>query len=223
MWYLMNVDDGVVEKADTKYEIMLSHSHAYLEGVSLGKTFYKVEDENRDYYLFSSKEQAIANGFDWAFADDIPLEPEMDGVTHINVYSRGMTELGRIMSNFYDEPIDTPDGHFPSVETYWHWMGLKDEKDRERVKYMAGWQSNRYATPIKREQGMRVDEHFHEKIKNATLQKGRRHLDLFAKLPLSLPFVHYCIMYGRVIDKTESSQQLIEICNMLRQEAKRMN
>ena len=69
MWYLMSVDDGVVEQAATKYEIMLSHRHAYREGVSLGRAYYRVEDEDYGYYLFSSKEQAVANGFNWAFED----------------------------------------------------------------------------------------------------------------------------------------------------------
>lgn len=70
MWYLMSVDDGVVEQANTKYEIMLSHKHAYREGISLSKVYYHVIDEEHEYYLFSSKAQAIDCGFDWAFNEN---------------------------------------------------------------------------------------------------------------------------------------------------------
>jgi hypothetical protein len=42
-----------------------------------------------------------------------------DGITHINIYSKGKTELGRWLSNFTYHPIETEDGKFDSVEGYW--------------------------------------------------------------------------------------------------------
>jgi hypothetical protein len=39
-------------------------------------------------------------------------KPEDDGKTHINVYSKGLTELGQFLSNFAEAPAQTPDGEF---------------------------------------------------------------------------------------------------------------
>ena len=67
MWYLMNMDDGIIEEGRTKSEIMLNHNSAHRSHFILNKMVYHVEDEFHDYYLYSSREQAIADGFDWAF------------------------------------------------------------------------------------------------------------------------------------------------------------
>lgn len=51
------------------------------------------------------------------------INPLEDGVTHINLYSKGNTELGRQMTNFYLSPFDHPTfGRFASVEAAWHWL-----------------------------------------------------------------------------------------------------
>lgn len=45
-----------------------------------------------------------------------------DGVTHINVYSRGKTELGRLLSNFAHTPFTLDKFRdFASVEGFWYW------------------------------------------------------------------------------------------------------
>ena len=46
--------------------------------------------------------------------------PAEDGITHVNVYSRGLTTLGRWLSNFAHCPIETEDGPFASIEGYWY-------------------------------------------------------------------------------------------------------
>ncbi len=48
--------------------------------------------------------------------------PETDGKNHINIYSRGRTELGRWLSHFQHHPIETEDGVFNSLEGYWYWL-----------------------------------------------------------------------------------------------------
>lgn len=48
--------------------------------------------------------------------------PKTDGIDHINVYSKGKTELGRLLSNFAHTPFYLdPEGAFASVEAYWYW------------------------------------------------------------------------------------------------------
>ena len=45
----------------------------------------------------------------------------IDGMTHINVYSKGKTEIGRWLSNFAYSPIDLGnEGYFSSIEGYWY-------------------------------------------------------------------------------------------------------
>ena len=46
------------------------------------------------------------------------INPQNDGVDHINIYSKGLTELGRFLSNFEHILITTEDGDFNSIEGY---------------------------------------------------------------------------------------------------------
>lgn len=66
------------------------------------------------------------------------IDPTRDGVTHLNVYSRGATELGRWMSNFTRQPMEVgKHGHFESVEGYWYWLGCRDDRLRDLYGFLA--------------------------------------------------------------------------------------
>lgn len=56
------------------------------------------------------------------------IVPATDGVNHINIYSKGVTSVGRVLSNFYtpSEPYDTAHGTFVSLEGYYHWLRVAD-------------------------------------------------------------------------------------------------
>lgn len=58
----------------------------------------------------------------------LDINPTLDGVNHINIYSHGKTEAGRMASNFYSDgqPFITPDGGFFSLEGYYHWLRIRD-------------------------------------------------------------------------------------------------
>lgn len=57
--------------------------------------------------------------------------PKDDGIDHINVYSRGKTELGRILSNFSKTEIRKTYGTFSSVEGLYHYLkGMRSIKSR---------------------------------------------------------------------------------------------
>lgn len=71
------------------------------------------------------------------------VDPNEDGVTHINIYSQGKTELGRMLSNFYKCRIDTKDGVFNSVEGYWYWLGIEDCKEKDALKTLSGYQAKK--------------------------------------------------------------------------------
>lgn len=42
---------------------------------------------------------------------------ENDGIDHINIYSKGKTELGCLLSNFAFSPFTINNDTFPSVES----------------------------------------------------------------------------------------------------------
>lgn len=55
------------------------------------------------------------------------LKPSNDGRTHLNIYSKAQTELGRFLSNFTKCSIVTEDGPFMSIEGYWYWLSCKHD------------------------------------------------------------------------------------------------
>lgn len=64
---------------------------------------------------------------------------ENDGIDHINIYSRGKTELGRMLSNFYEFNLIVSDGQFKSIEGYWYWLLAGKQKDREILRTLSGY------------------------------------------------------------------------------------
>lgn len=44
-----------------------------------------------------------------------------DGITHINGYSQGRTELGRLITNFAHTPVEIWEKEFGSLEAAWHY------------------------------------------------------------------------------------------------------
>lgn len=66
------------------------------------------------------------------------ITPEEDGTTHINIYSKGKTELGRDLSNFAHTPFCHQDhGLFASVEGYWYWLTRQDDSLRHLYGFKA--------------------------------------------------------------------------------------
>lgn len=128
--------------------------------------------------------------------------PKADGFTHINIYSKGRTALGRWLSNFAREPIETADGPFESIEGYWYWL-LTGE---ERLRVLYGW--------VAKETGKQliVDPHcptripppeevFQDAIKTALWLKAKANPRMCAALCAStLPLAHYYVYGEKVID-----------------------
>ena len=95
--------------------------------------------------------------------------PIEDGITHLNLYSKANTELGRFCSHFSYSPIETEDGHFDSMEGYWGWLGLsEDNPEREALRYLSGYQAKKYKEDLKKQGDKgRFDSEFARKIKDA--------------------------------------------------------
>lgn len=131
-----------------------------------------------------------------------------DGVTHINVYSQGRTELGKFLSNFARCPIETEDGPFNSIEGYWYWLSCRDESLRKLSGFAAKARGREVGA-----KDWRSDDEFQRKITDAIIIKLRtpqgqqilndnRHL-------LHLPLEHYYV-YGDKINRPTQGRWIIE-------------
>lgn len=139
-----------------------------------------------------------------------------DGVDHINVYSNGVTELGRWLSNFAHTPFDLPDdGPFGSVEGYWYWLGTRDD----RLRVLHGFAAKKLGRQLRSDHDVESVPDFADKIRraiDAKLKSDRRKLRCFAES--MLPLRHYYVFggvrkeagYGWIIEHLEARRRLLK-------------
>jgi predicted NAD-dependent protein-ADP-ribosyltransferase YbiA (DUF1768 family) len=128
------------------------------------------------------------------------FNPENDGIDHLNVYSQGKTKLGVFASNFAPTPIQTEEGLFGSIESYWYWLQTS-APDRDLLCTAAGARAKKIGRAMRKEFPAPPDERFQEKIKQAITDKFEGWPDMLKLLrENTLPLVHYYVMYGRVIE-----------------------
>ena len=123
-----------------------------------------------------------------------------DGETHINVYSKGTTLIGKWLSNFAHTPITLPeDGEFDSIEAYWYWLQTKDDSLRKTYGYDAKAKGKALMEAV--EVKVTDEEWFKEKIKQAIDIKLKSNLTLFGQLCASkLPLRHYYVYGNKRVD-----------------------
>ena len=117
------------------------------------------------------------------------MDPAQDGNTHINIYSKGKTELGRFLTNFAHSPITTEDGLFTSVKGYWYWLSNRDETMRT----VSGWNAKKTGRTCPRTTQL-TEQEFQRKIREACWIKihfYQHMLKLFKES--TLPFTHYYV------------------------------
>lgn len=118
---------------------------------------------------------------------DYTYLPVNDGKDHINIYSKGHTELGRLLSNFARTPIEHPDyGYFVSIEGFWYW--LSTGKKHDKLRYLYGTTAKFAGKEFDK---VNVDN-FIEEIKKALKIKLEQHDNIRVSLISStLPLAHY--------------------------------
>lgn len=62
----------------------------------------------------------------------------LDGIDYINVYSKGKTELGRLLSNFTYTPFTYKCSYYSSVEAFWYCCTTGKYKHISRL---SGWRA----------------------------------------------------------------------------------
>lgn len=125
--------------------------------------------------------------------------PEEEGITHINAYSRSRTELGRLLSNFTKVRFTCEDGVFNSIEGYWYWLIAGEGEEREELRSLHGFRAKQRGRELC--QGdWRDDKEFKTKIKRALWFKTKT-IPRLKQLLLenTLPIVHYYEYGGNVI------------------------
>ena len=129
------------------------------------------------------------------------IKPAEDGVTHINVYSRGNTELGRLLSNFAHTPFAHSEyGDFASVEAFWYWLSLGKAHDELRPLY--GFKCKQKGKELKANGAKEVHvDDFEIQIKKALLLKVEQNHHLAKLLKESnLPLMHYYVYGNNLTD-----------------------
>jgi hypothetical protein len=134
------------------------------------------------------------------------FDPAEDGVTHINCYSAGKTELGKLLSNFAHVPFTHPEhGHFASMEGYWYWCGSGRSHDHLRRLYGMSAKS----AGVKCDPVPIPEEEFHDMIREGMRCKIAQNPRLMNLFRLSkLPFVHYFVYGGKVVHKDKHDWQM---------------
>jgi len=122
--------------------------------------------------------------------------PNLDGSTHINIYSKASTELGRFLTNFALSSITIEDGNFKSIEGYWYWLGTHNEQ----LRTLYGFKAKQFGKSLTRVIKLTEDV-FRKKIQEACwikLHSSQKYLTLFKNS--SLPFTHYYVFGTKVHD-----------------------
>lgn len=132
--------------------------------------------------------------FDAHESEKLKIIPSEDSITHINVWSKGKTELGRSLSNFAHTPFKLPvQGFFASVEGYWYWLSSGGSYDHLRRLY--GFSAKSAGSKL---ETVPMEElEFQDAIKKAMAAKIEQNENLKVKFIQSrLPLVHY-LVYGK--------------------------
>ena len=127
------------------------------------------------------------------------IDPKDDGVYHINVYSKGATEIGRFLSNFADCNVATENGNFRTVEGYWYWLSVENKILREKLRLTNGWESKTLGRKLRGKDWVDTPD-FQEKILRAITTKVLSRPDMAQLMKeSSLPFYHYYLYNDKVI------------------------
>ncbi len=150
------------------------------------------------------------------------IDPEQDGISHINVYSKGRTPLGRVLSNFEWARFTHPRyGSFSSMEAYWYWVATGMTHDQLRPLY--GFSAKSQGSRIPRVP-MDAFEFQQAIIEGLICKLSQYGLELLSDFVTScLPFKHYFV-YGRpdagvrqmVIDQTAKHQWQMDALTNIR-------
>ena len=160
------------------------------------------------------------NIFDNAKNKEEDLDPLLEGITHINVYTKSKFSLGKGLSNLANIGFDIDEQHFQSLEGFWYWNITGKRYDF--FKNMTGFEAKKKGLVLC-EEGSAItnsdDPAFQEEIKRAIRAKIKQNPELLTDLIKStLPLKHYYYHQGtknilafKITDKSKYQWQLDEM------------
>lgn len=117
------------------------------------------------------------------------LKPSEDGITHINIYTRGKTPLGRKATNLADIPTYHPTlGSFRTVEGLYYFCKTGKTDDQYRV--ISGFDAKK----LGQSQPMVWNKDFQKEVRVAIIYKvmhSEEILSLLKQADPTIPFTHY--------------------------------
>jgi len=125
------------------------------------------------------------------------FDPKEEGITHINIYSKANSPVGRVLSNWTACTIETSIGKFRSIEGLIFYLGSFDEKLRKLV----GYEAKQYGEKVDR--GIRLPEDIFRRIIVEAMESKLQHMnvDILNKfLSSALPLTHYYCYGTKVVD-----------------------
>lgn len=153
------------------------------------------------------------------------MNPQDDGVTHINIYSKGQTSLGRSLSNFANYPLVIGGIKYASIEAYWYAMSLPVGIDLEDLPTLHGYAAKskgKYLLGLNGT-GDRPQEEFNTLIKLAMRRKLLSYPALMQEFKVStLPFAHYYV-FGDGNAKDAGYEWIVKEWEKMRKIAKEKN
>lgn len=148
---------------------------------------------------------------------------EDDGIKHINCYSQGKTELGRLLSNFAHTPF-VVNGHmgYASIEAAWYsWAAKGSEEDLRNLRSTYGFRAKQLGRLMADADYPKGDP-FRVFIKTCLEAKLKATPRLQELLKANtLPLVHYYVYGGKVVE-SPGSDWVWEHWTMLALQAKQL-
>lgn len=158
--------------------------------------------------------------FDSAKNKEECLDPLLEGIIHINVYTKSKFSLGKGLSNLANIGFNIDEQHFQSLEGFWYWNITGKRFDS--FKNMTGFEAKKKGLVLC-EEGSAItnsdDPAFQEEIKRAIRAKIKQNPELLTDLIKStLPLKHYYYHQGtknilafKITDKSKYQWQLDEM------------
>jgi hypothetical protein len=130
-------------------------------------------------------------------AVDKTHNPLDDGMTEINVYTKGRTRLGRLLTNLSDLPVNHPVyGMFRTAEGLWYY--LKTGCKHESLRAMSGFDAKKFGNTLE----VVWNQDFKEQFLIGVRAKVMDNEELKELLRGSdMPFVHYYYFGSPYADK----------------------
>lgn len=132
-------------------------------------------------------------------------DPNEEGITHINIYSKAQSPLGRILSNFDRRSLQTSIGYFQSVEGLIFYLGSFDD----RLRTVAGYTAKTLGEQLDR--GIRLpDDVFKRLVVEAMECKANKKEVVHLLRNSTLPFTHYYHYGTKIIQLPKWAWQVEE-------------